>query len=386
LNLYGSGCGPVDWLRPHPGNSYIEFMITTNPSYINGIYGILNQDGSYVDWNFNGQTMVRPTLYLEYDVKVVDGNGSKANPYILEETPKTISDEVISKENDSNYTSSQDGSIYKVSYQNGYRYAGKDPDNYVTFNGESAGWRIIGTFNGDEIGLNGGEYYTKIVRAESIGQMPYDCDDHNGDGECSSAGESECDWENATLQRYLNGNYLNSITKSNMIATEALWHLKGGTPDDKNAPDWYLTERFSGVPGYRDGEEESAAETFRGAIGLMYPSDVGYSMYSTTCDNSVVGTYSTEFIQCEEDYCTGCANDTWLFNVANGYNDFSFTEWLLTPFYGDRVIASFGSMGIEFDVETFWPEVEVRPTLYLKSDVKITGGTGKKTDPYILNY
>ena len=29
-----------------------------------------------------------------------------------------------------------------------YRYRGSNPDNYVTFNGEEAGWRIVGIFDG----------------------------------------------------------------------------------------------------------------------------------------------------------------------------------------------------------------------------------------------
>ena len=63
---------------------------------------------------------------------------------------------------------------------------GKDPDNYVSFNGEE--WRIIGLFEGSTIGLESGKQYTKIIRNTPM----YKAWDDN-----------ENDWANSTLKAYL---------------------------------------------------------------------------------------------------------------------------------------------------------------------------------------
>ena len=49
-----------------------------------------------------------------------------------------------------------------------YRYYGANPNNYVTFNGET--WRIIGAFNNEDNGTGNKETRLKIIRDDSIGK------------------------------------------------------------------------------------------------------------------------------------------------------------------------------------------------------------------------
>ena len=59
-------------------------------------------------------------------------------------------------------TTQGDGQVVS---ENGYRYEGKDPNNYIWYNNEM--WRIIGVFGSN--GHNSGTSYVKIIRNQPIG-------------------------------------------------------------------------------------------------------------------------------------------------------------------------------------------------------------------------
>jgi len=101
----------------------------------------------------------------------------------------------------------------------GIRYQGTDPNNYVEFSGET--WRIIGIVDGK----------MKLIKAESLGNMQWD-DDSN-------------DWNNATLQTYLNGDYYNSLTDKDMIDTST-WYLRGFGTSYVSNKGMFKLERESG--------------------------------------------------------------------------------------------------------------------------------------------
>ena len=80
--------------------------------------------------------------------------------------------------------SSGDG-LYADSYEEGrYFYKGKNPNNYITFNGENAGWRIVSLESDGTI---------KIMKIASIGNRVYS--------------SSSNVWETSDLSKYLNGTY-----------------------------------------------------------------------------------------------------------------------------------------------------------------------------------
>ena len=78
-----------------------------------------------------------------------------------------------------------------------YRYCGENPNNYVTFNGEVAGWRIIGLVNTPE------GQRIKIIRATPLEpSMSWD-NKPKGEGSSYSSSGSN-DWSDARLQLLLN--------------------------------------------------------------------------------------------------------------------------------------------------------------------------------------
>ena len=84
--------------------------------------------------------------------------------------------------------------LYSDEYEDGkYTYKGANPNNYVTFNNEKAGWRII-SINSDGT--------IKIMRDDDIGNQAWDSSNSNN-------------WNRpADLNTYLNSTYYNSLTNT----------------------------------------------------------------------------------------------------------------------------------------------------------------------------
>ena len=136
-------------------------------------------------------------------------------------------------------------------------YYGADPNNYVSFNNEL--WRIIGVFKDIDDGTGKKETRLKIARSESIGNYAWDSNNVN-------------EWSTATLQTYLNGDYLNSLSaEAQGMIGNAKWNL-GGSPTFRRlyANDYYTFERGTTVYSGRSTE-------WIGKIALMYPSDYMYA-------------------------------------------------------------------------------------------------------------
>lgn len=265
----------------------------------------------------------------------------------------TLSDTILAKVSSSDYISSQDGSVYRLKQEiatgevdtidAGVRYEGLDPDNYITFNGGEE-WRIIGVFEGSTIGLESGTQYTKIIRNDSISSMAWDSNGTN-------------DWKNATLNTYLNGTYLSSMSDSSKIAkyneNYSKWYLDGAIEwSTKSTIDWLFLERGS---------------YYKAAIGLMYPSDYGYGAYGTDCTTR------------ENIYISDCSDVNWLASFSKNNSS---GEWLISK-YNPNPEAFYLNIGnvIHTDVTGFHG---VRPTLYLEANLTATG-SGTKIDPYVLN-
>lgn len=97
----------------------------------------------------------------------------------------------IEKKNLNNYIIGLAGTTQgtgQVVNENGYRYEGKDPNNYIWFNNEL--WRIIGVFDEVSHGQSG-QTLVKIIRNYSIGGLVWDKNDTN-------------DWTQASLMNLLN--------------------------------------------------------------------------------------------------------------------------------------------------------------------------------------
>ena len=125
-------------------------------------------------------------------------------------TPSTAGDTILKKEP---IVDTGDG-LYKDEYEEGkYTYKGANPNNYVTFNNEKAGWRII-SINSDET--------IKIMKDDSIGNIVWNSSNNNN-------------WNRpASLNTYLNGDYYNSLTSTAQSQIVEGTYYAGGIAYDNN--------------------------------------------------------------------------------------------------------------------------------------------------------
>ena len=290
------------------------------------------------------------------------------------------------------------------------RYRGENPNNYVTFNDEVAGWRIIGIFDGR----------VKLIRNDSLGNFSWDTaprtiSSENDDGyfsfglsdgplgangfELNQWGESGT-YKGADLMRELNGDYLNTsltenqywfngdddektgvFNKDNVLKStaqsligNATWYLGGGTIAYKSTTEEeYNAERsnntcnesgFIGCKQYPSNDDKVVrTTTWTGKVGLMYPSDYAYASGKIGCLIDV-----------------DCYNLNWM---PSG--------WTITPNPSgyDTVFSILedpsGPLGynfVKFDSYALQP-VMVHPSVYLVSDVKVKGD-GTISNPFVF--
>ena len=125
--------------------------------------------------------------------------------------PKSAGDSIL---DDADIVTSGDG-LYEDEYEDGrYFYKGGNPNNYVTFNNEQAGWRIVSIEPDGTI---------KIMKTASIGNQYWDTNGSNN-------------WARpANLNTYLNSTYyngLNSTAQSQIVAKD--WSIGAVTWDNNN--------------------------------------------------------------------------------------------------------------------------------------------------------
>ena len=229
-----------------------------------------------------------------------------------------------------------------------YRYRGASPKNYVTFNNEV--WRIIGVFPTDD-GTGNIENRIKIIKDQSIGDRSWD------------TGESNNWARPATLNTELNTTYLNSLdSTSKSMISNAKFYL-GGYGGSKIKKDvMYQYERKINGSKYF---YKTNPNSWVGKLGLMYASDYGYAV-SDECTSNLYDYNNTT-----------CKTNNWLFKSIN--------EWLLPQYATFSSYALYVySGGNVYNYVVNRSQNGARPVLYLKSNVKITGGDGTSSNPYIL--
>ena len=260
----------------------------------------------------------------------------------------------------------------QVINEKGYRYEGKNPNNYVWFNNEY--WRIIGVFDSASHGQNN-KNLVKIIRADVLDGLAWHKSNTN-------------DWTASSLNKLLNGAYYNAqdgtssgycygystiatancdYTKKGIqtgyrsMVAKVTWHLGGYSKTSATAESFYGYERGTTV---YSGRPTSTT----GYIGLMYPSDYGYSVLSSSCARTTnLGSYNT----------ATCAGQSWLYGKGD--------EWTITPISSDSlyVFILSSSFGLH-DSSLAYDGNGCRPVLYLDASVYKIDGEGTLDKPYII--
>ena len=375
-------------------NSLINFDKTVeNIKYVINPINNGNMNNTIINIKYN-KTTKQATPYLsETDkLKICSKDADEITPAVIEKITEPSDDnnnfkaaELLEKLYNDN--ASSNGLEKDDTTDKNLRYVGSNPKNYIIFNNET--WRIIGVFNVYNIESNKSERLVKIIRNEPLSTYSWDTsstDINNGYG--------INEWNQAKLMTELNNDYLDTNKtsgttlwysginnaknimydyskniKGNAIdkIAKVRWNLGGSTTDSISALNMYNAERgTTHISNPSDGVERQ--DYWDGKIGLMYASDYGYASTDTTCRNNMfVGNNNSN---------NNCKLNNWLSN--NTY------KWTLTNYsvlaYSVLTVYSGGGVGSYSTNNSMY----VHPTLFLKFDVAITGGTGTQSDPFTI--
>ena len=333
----------------------------------------------YVNSNgFVGYTVVwegfsvRPVFFLTTETQIENGTGSSSDPYIINnptDTEKLI--ENVSSDMLWDSTLEDDG----------YRYVGTDPDNYICFGTTDKNecisdtdkymYRIIGIFEDEE-----GKQHLKLIKKEAL----------NTSYKWNADYSNDVNWENSDLYKGLNDDYfLNNPTYSYM--QNSRWLNKIETWDytatntltkENSGPDYYNSVTVQNVYLHEMNRSSKTSsigkwETVSGKISLMYVSD-----YLLSLGSSVLEYTTNEF---KDTLKTG-----WMHIANDDSGAPSASEWTSTR-YGERSSIYFAwavtSVG-NVNLYAVYYTSSVRPVFYLTEDIQIKSGTGKNNDPYII--
>ena len=229
--------------------------------------------------------------------------------------------------------------LYKDEYEEGrYFYKGGNPNNYVTFNNEKAGWRII------SVEPDGTIKIMKTANINTSNNLAWDTSLSNN-------------WARpATLNTYLNGTYyneLNNTARSQIVASNfgigAVIYRNNDMStqvSNENATKWY------------------------GNIALPTVSEY----IRTNSNKSSCGTFSLI-----NNNHSSCVNTGWM--------DTTSVDWWLTlsPYSGNpRNVFYVHSGGSVDDFSAGGTINAFRPVVYISSEVQITGGNGSQNNPYTI--
>ena len=269
-----------------------------------------------------------PSNQVTYDnktsgLKSKDVQGALDELYSTCINPPGASDDIL---DNVEIVTSGDG-LYEDEYEKGrYIYKGSDPNNYITFNGDKAGWRILSLENDKTI---------KIIKNESVTNMAWD--DNRSEN-----------WAKPTsLNTYLNGNYYNSII--NYYKPMIMSHV------------WYIgTFYLSNNPTMQNQINSEKATKWNGFIGLINASEY----IRANSNKNLCGS-----IKLNDQNSVECQYTNWI--MKNGGTR-TITSIIVINNYNQLTSIS---------AHNTYPS---RPALYLSSDIKITGGNGSKNNPYTI--
>ena len=303
------------------------------------------ENGGELSWDDeNKRVLMRGTVsdkcYVYFDVK----------PTLLADYVKAL------------YTGTQgenniyyhDADLANGAGDNSYRYAGasESVNNYTCLGSTESPcpdanlFRIIGVF-GDQV---------KVIRATSVGDMKRDSNSSNT-------------WSTASLNAYLNGEYLTSLgTLSEKIATTT-WKVGGNTYANiasQTAATAYANEITNAVT---TNTTDNATE-YSAKIGLMYVSDYGFaadpstwtttlSKYNGSVNGSTIPSLNWLYLGSSE----------WTISRSAVGSDVAFSVFSSGLVYHDYVTNYFG----------------VRPSFNLVSSINYVSGSGSASDPIVIN-
>lgn len=318
-------------------------------------------------------------------VKVLDSSGKETDNYEMKFTIKNITKDgvkcfidftTITDSNKNNYLLKTKVESVNTTNNNGYRYSGKTPSNYIWFNNEL--WRIIGSVP-TKLSDNTTDNMVKVIRNESIGGISYDA---------KSSGYTGA-WGSNTLYSLLNEAYYGKVNANDTTLTVAnycvgyYYSSYKPIPDcdyskigiSSNSNDYYgkMIENVYWNTGasLANGSgttisvlyTEIATQTVSGKIGLMSVSDFGYA-----------GLYYDE--EMKDQTFANYTSSNWLYGQGD--------EWTIIQYSSKtNYVIKISFLGY-VSYSTANGAKSIRPVVYLNPNVYIISGNGTESSPYIL--
>ena len=365
-----------------------EILDNTNPINCNNLVKLSNSDYISCSIYFDNDNNALVTLY---------GSGKFEGLQIINGTKESAKAEEIKVPVYGNAVNYVNGLYAYDALSNGLerdttsdaniRYVGGTPNNYVEFNGEP--WRIIGVFGSN----------LKLVRDEILTTYSFD-NKTIAQGIETDYGTN--DWTKSYLREFLNDYYyegktitchsdsattwtegltakhetitcpnINKITTlaKNMIQLST-WYLGGTTWKTNSAPyeAYSVNELYASERGTKVHSKHATTST--DYIGSIYPSDYGYASTDASCrQNLRSGLTASGGIPT-------CKNNNWLYKGT--------WYWTISPNSSNAYRVFDVNIGGGLYNSNALFRVGVRPSLYLKSNVKVVSGSGTSSDPYTL--
>lgn len=273
-------------------------------------------------------------------------------------------------------------------------------------------WRIVGVMNNVDDGTGKKESRLKVAREDMLiatsFSEPCEIGALNEGGGCSSTSYNNI-WETSIAHKLLNDTFYNSKVSDAFVGE---YNIGGNKQAEKRIADFssiglssytkqmigdakfYLGGPYKGsgstnqfivwtandyYAGARDASQvrSGSPATWTGKIGLLSVSDLGFATVGgSTKNRETCVTGPMRDWQSKDD----CTQNNWL-----THNDLSkYDQWLMTQFPDDSM--SIMSMREAGNLWGDWTHngYGLRPTAYLKADVKVIDGNGTKANPYKL--
>ena len=260
--------------------------------------------------------------------------------------------------------------------ENGLRYEGTNPNNYICLDNQKSGscsdssllFRIIGLFDEDtSIDGTTSTGVKKLLKIIDTNLYSDDVWDENGNN----------NWNTASLKIKLNETYLTTLLGAYNIngklesrIANAKWHLGGASDvniETLTTEGIYTAER--NIRAIYNGNPSS----IYAKVGLMYPSDYGYATVGGTTTNKSSCRTKALYKWSDLTY-SDCNNNDWL-SVNNAI-------WSVSPFASSSDQTLYIQDNYMYHTYT-GRSASVKPTFYLDAEaLKIVGGSGTSDDPY----
>ncbi len=277
------------------------------------------------------------------------------------------------------YVSDLEGKGEVVS-ENGLRYQGTNPNNYVSFNNEL--WRIIGVFDTKLADQTTTNKMVKIVKAtplEAINNNDYKIGRGEEDTFMFRSSSGLNNWDASNLKSILNDSYYNKtgsfsdhgleLVYKNLVV-ESTWNLGGmNNVNPQTALDFYNAERGTAVYG-------SNPATTVNNVGLIYGSDFMYGVKAEDCPRTTNGNNYASVATCHE--------NNWLY-ILDDYTGVNRNEWTMTVFASHSYLIWNINYNGGINYNHGGHAHMIRPVVNLQKDTLINSGDGTIGKPFILN-